>query len=193
MKTGFSRILAVVPLLLLLPVYSCFGQSTDYAKSQIGFRSKQMNVPVEGSFGKFTAQVAWNPARPQTSRTEVTVDLASFDIGLDYVNEEAMGKDWFDVNNFPLAKFASAAVKPVGGGRYEAAGKLSMKGITRDVVVVFGVKPEGAGLVFEGSLPIRRLQFRIGEGQWGDTGTVADEVEIRFRIVTAAAQAPRQK
>jgi polyisoprenoid-binding protein YceI len=193
MKTTFSRIFPAVPLLLLLPACCCFGQSTDYTQSQIGFRSKQMNVPVDGSFGRFTAQVAWNPAKPQASRAEVTVDLASFDIGLDYVNEEAKGKDWFDVKNFPQAKFASAAVKPVGGGRYEAAGKLSIKGVTRDVVASFGVKPEGAGFVFEGSLPIRRLQFRIGEGPWGDTSTVADEVEIRFRIVSAAAQAPRRK
>ena len=193
MKTTLSRILPAVPLLLLFPVCSCFGQSTDYERSQIGFRSKQMNVPVDGNFGKFAAQVGWNPDRPEASRAEVTVDLASFDIGLDYVNEEAKGKDWFDVKNFPQAKFASAAVKPVGGGRYEAAGKLSIKGVTRDVVASFGVRPEGAGFVFEGSLPIRRLQFRIGEGLWGDTSTVADEVEIRFRIVSAAAQAPRRK
>jgi polyisoprenoid-binding protein YceI len=188
----FSRILAAVPLLLLLPVDSCFGQATDYDQSTVGFRSKQMNVPVEGSFGRFTAQVAWNPARPQASRADVTVDLASFDIGLDYVNEEAKGKDWFDVKSFPQAKFASATVKPVGGGRYEATGKLSIKGVTRDVVASFGVKPAGAGFVFEGSLPIRRLQFRVGEGPWGDTSTVADEVEIRFRIVSAAVGPSRR-
>ena len=180
---AFNRILAVISM-LLLPFESGFGQVTDYGKSQVGFRSKQMNVPVEGSFAKFTAQVAWNAAKPEASRAEVAVDLSSFDIGLDYVNEEAKGKDWFDVKSFPQAKFASTAVKAVGGGRYEAAGKLTIKGVARDVVASFGVKPEGAGLVFEGSLPIRRLQFRVGEGPWGDTSTVADEVEIRFRIVS---------
>ena len=184
--------LRAASLVLLLWAASCFGDITDYTKSQISFRSKQMNVPVEGAFGKFTAQVAWNAAKPDASRADVTVDIASFDIGLDYVNEEAKGKDWFDQKNFPQAKFASTAVKDLGGGRFEAAGKLSIKGFTRDVVATFGVKPEGAGFVFEGSLPIKRLQFRVGEGQWGDTGTVADEVDIKFRIATAAAPAPRR-
>ena len=189
MTKALRVVLTLVLPLLLWAADSCFGQSINYAKSQISFRSKQMNVPVEGSFGKFTAQLTWNPAKPQASRAEVTVDLSSFDIGLDYVNEEGKGKDWFDVKNFPQAKFSSTALKSIGGGRYVAAGRLSIKGVARDVVASFGVKPDGAGFVFEGTLPIKRLQFRVGEGQWGDTGTVADDVEIRFRIVSAAAAA----
>ena len=35
----------------------------------------------------------------------------------------------------------------------------------------------------EGQFPLRRLQFRIGDGPWSDTETVADEVTVRFRFV----------
>ena len=46
-------------------------------------------------------------------------------------------------------------------------------------------RAEGGQQVFEGVLPIKRLAFNIGEGAWKDTSTVADDVQIRFRIVTA--------
>ena len=35
----------------------------------------------------------------------------------------------------------------------------------------------------EGQFPLRRLQFKIGEGAWSDTETVADEVIVRFKFV----------
>jgi polyisoprenoid-binding protein YceI len=44
------------------------------------------------------------------------------------------------------------------------------------------VKKEGIVHVFEGSLPIRRLYFNIGDGDWKDTSIVADEVVIKFKV-----------
>jgi polyisoprenoid-binding protein YceI len=167
------------------------AQTVDYAKSQITFAAKQMNVPVEGAFKKFTAAIAWDAAKPEASHAELTIDVTSFDLGQDDINDEAKGKDWFDAKNFPQAKFVSTAVKALGGGKYEAAGKLSIKGRTRDVTAPFSFN---AG-VFEGGLTIKRLQFGIGEGAWSDTSTVADEVQVKFKIVTGAAAtaAPKKK
>ena len=65
----------------------------------------------------------------------------------------------------------------------EISGKLTIKGKTIDVSFPMTVKKEGAVQVFEGSLPIRRLIFNIGEGEWKDTSVVADEVVIRFRVL----------
>ena len=61
-------------------------------------------------------------------------------------------------------------------------GKLTIKGKTVDVSFPLNVKKEGDQQVFEGSLPIKRLAFGIGEGEWKDTSIVADEVVIKFRV-----------
>jgi polyisoprenoid-binding protein YceI len=45
------------------------------------------------------------------------------------------------------------------------------------------VKKEGAAQIFEGALPIKRLTYNIGEGDWKDTDMVADEVVIKFHVV----------
>jgi polyisoprenoid-binding protein YceI len=186
----------VLPALALAAAAGAFAataQTVDAAKSRISFVSRQMNVPVEGKFGRFEAQLAWDTARPESSRARLEVDLASIDTGLAEADEEVRTKGWFDVKNHPKAVFVSSGVRPLGGGRYEVSGKMTIKGQTRDVAAPFVVKEQGGATVFEGEFPLRRLQFGIGEGQWADTSVVANEVQVRFRIVTAGAPAPASK
>ena len=157
----------------------------DTDKSAITFVSKQMNVPVEGKFGKFSAQLAFDPAQPSQGRVQVDVDLASIDTGSEEANDEVKSKGWFDVKNYPTARFVSSSVKSLGAGRYEVAGKLTIKGRSKDVTAPFTYKSAGAGGMFEGSLALKRLDYGIGEGAWSDTDTVANEVQIKFRFSAA--------
>jgi polyisoprenoid-binding protein YceI len=156
--------------------------AVDLDKSTITFVSKQMSVPVEGKFGKFSVQLDFDAAKPSEGRVRVELDLASIDTGSDEANDEVKGKGWFDVKNHPAARFVSSAVKSVGASRYEVAGKLTIKGRTKDVVAPFTVKPVGQGAVFDGAFVLKRLDYGIGEGVWSDTDTVADEVQVKFRI-----------
>jgi polyisoprenoid-binding protein YceI len=167
--------------LLLVPALA----QVDAAKSSVIAVSKQMGVPVEGKFRRFSAQVSFDPAKPADGRASIEIDIASFDLGDADFNRETTKKEWFDAAKHPKATFVTTAIKPAGAGKFEAAGKLTIKGITRDVVAPVSFKAEGGQQVFEGVLPIKRLAFNIGEGEWKDTSTVADDVQIRFRIVTA--------
>lgn len=167
--------------LLLAPALA----QIDTANSSVVAVSKQMGVPVEGRFRRFTAEVSFDPAKPAEGRASVEIDTASFDLGAEEFNRETVKPEWFNAAKFPKATFVTSAIRPAGAGSYEAAGRLTIKGITRDVVAPVSFKAEGGRQVFEGVLPIRRLQFNIGEGEWKDTSTIADEVQIRFRIVTA--------
>ena len=155
-------------------------------KSTITFVSKQMNVPVEGKFGRFTVQLAFDAAKPNEGRVQVELDMSSIDTGSEEANDEVKGKGWFDVKNYPTARFVSSTVKTLASGRYELAGKLTIKGRTKDVVAPFTFKPAGQGAVFEGAFVLKRLDYAIGEGVWSDTDTVANEVQVKFRISAVA-------
>jgi polyisoprenoid-binding protein YceI len=76
----------------------------------------------------------------------------------------------------------SSSIKPAGPGKLTVSGKLAIKGKSADVSFPLTVKSAGGKQVFEGALPIRRLAFNIGEGEWQDTSMVADEVVIKFRV-----------
>lgn len=163
--------------------------SVQSGQSRITFVSKQMNVPIDGKFGKFTARISFDPARPEAGRAQIEIDLNSIDAGSDDANDEVKRKGWFDVQKHPTATFVSTGVKALGGGRYEARGKMTVKGRTLDLAAPFSFRQEGNSGQFEGTLTIRRLAFGIGDGLWSDTSIVADEVLIKFRFVVAATPA----
>jgi polyisoprenoid-binding protein YceI len=157
----------------------------DVAHSTITATSKQMNVPVEGKFTKFSAQLAFDPAQPASGSAKVDVDMTSYDLGDETYNDEARGKDWFDTKRFPDATFVSSAIAPAGADKFNVTGKLTIKGKSQTVVVPVTVTTQGAAHVFDGALTIRRSQYDIGLGEWKDTSVVADDVVIKFHFVGA--------
>jgi polyisoprenoid-binding protein YceI len=164
-----------------------FAQPLDLAQSRIGFTLKQLNVPVDGKFKQFNAKVDFDPAKPQTGKADITISTASIDLPTSDANEEARKKDWFNVAQYPTARFISTSIKPLAAGRFQVAGKLTLKGVTRDVSVPFTSKAQNGLTVVEGMLPISRLTFKIGEGEWSDTGTVDETVQIKFRLALKGA------
>lgn len=193
MRSSYSSLIAVAGALLLQMATPAAALTVLYDKSRITCVSRQENVPVEAQFRKFTAQIAFDPARPETGKAQIEIDLDSFDLGFAEYNEDAKGKNWFDVRNFPRAKFVSAGMRALGGGRFEARGPLTIKGKTNEVIAPFTYKEDAGIGVFDGVFAIKRLQYNIGEGVWKDTDTVANEVQIKFRIVVAAAKPTAKK
>ena len=71
-----------------------------------------------------------------------------------------------------------------GGGKYEIAGSLSIKGCAKACVVPVTIRTDAAGnRVAEGKFSLKRLDYRVGEGMWADTDTVANDVIVSVRIV----------
>jgi len=151
-------------------------------RSAIRFVTRQMNVPVEGQFRKFDGAVFFDPVKPGATKAEFTVELASIDLGNEEGETEAKRKLWLDASAFPTAKFSATSVKALGTNRFEAAGGLTIKGITHDVTAQFTVAEANMLRTVEGQFPLKRLQYKVGEGPWSDTDTVADEVTVRFRF-----------
>jgi len=152
------------------------------AQSEMAFTSKQMGVPVEGHFKKFDAQVAFDPAKPETGKIAFTVDIASATLGAPEADAELPKATWFNTAKFPQATFQSSAIKGLGGGKFEISGKLSIKGSVHDVVVPVSLSQNGATTTANGVLTIKRLAYKIGEGEWADTSMVADDVQVKFKL-----------
>jgi polyisoprenoid-binding protein YceI len=164
------------------------AQGIIVAKSEIGFTVTQMGVKFDGRFAKWRGDVVFQPKSLAASKAVLDIDLASIDLASDDSDAEARGPLWFDTARFPTAHFASTAIRDLGGNRYEVAGKLTIKGVTRDCVVPITVATDAAGnRVAEGSFTIRRLDYRIGEGEWADPDTVANDIVVRVRVAIAPA------
>lgn len=151
-------------------------------KSQIVFVSKQMGVPVEGAFGKFTARVAFDPKKPEGGSVALSVDMGSGSLGVPQTDAELPKPDWFDALKFPQADFKSSSIKGLGGGRFEIAGKLTIKGQAQELVVPVTITQGYGQSVASGSFTIQRLAFKVGSGEWTDTSMVANDVQVRFKL-----------
>ena len=167
-----------------LPALDADAQPIDPQRSSIRVTARQMNVPFDGSFRSFTANVKWDEGKPEASKAVVEIDLSSFDLGDPSFNEEARGKSFLDAARIPRAAFTTTGIRTISPGRYEAAGKLAIKGITREVTAPFTVREDGGRRIFDATLPLKRLDYGIGEGEWSDTKTLANETVIQVRLVT---------
>ena len=167
------------------------AQATEYDtvladQSTLAFTVRQMNVPVEGRFKTFTAQLRFDPAKPELAEANLDIDLANIDAGSDEANDEVAGPQWFDTKHYPVAKFVAASVRPLDASRYEIAGELTIKGHTQAVTASASFQTRDNLGVLDGGLVIKRADFRIGEGPWADFSTVANEIPVRFRFLLSA-------
>jgi polyisoprenoid-binding protein YceI len=174
-----------------LPAHAIEFTQLQPAKSSLSFVSKQMNVPVEGQFKSFRGKLAFDPAKPAAARAELDIELASIDAGSKDANDEVASKAWFNTREFPVAKFVAISFKPLGSNRYEVVGRMTIKGRTQDLTAPVTLRQEGGAATFEGSLVLKRADYAIGEGMWADFGTVANEVQIKFRLVAGASPAAK--
>lgn len=177
-----KRILTLPLLLALSAAALAAPLKTDQANSSVTAVFRQMNVPVEGRFHRFTAQVDYDAAKPQAATANVQIDTSTLDVGDEEINKEVGKKEWFHTAQYPRASFVSTAIRPGAAGKLTVDGKLTIKGRTASVSFPLTVKEAGGAYLFEGQLPIRRTAFNVGEGDWLDTTMVADEVVIKFRV-----------
>lgn len=179
MKMHWLPVLA----LIALPAAAQDWQ-VDYGKSRVGFVINQMNVPVEGSFGRYAVKATFDPARPETGAFRVELDIASIDTGSVEGNGEAKRPAWFDTARYPKASFVSKTLRRDAPGIFTVSGELTLKGRTLPLSVPFILTPQrGGGWLASGRAVLKRSQFDIGGGEWADPSVVADDLEARFKIL----------
>ncbi|HEY4067422.1 MAG TPA: YceI family protein [Burkholderiaceae bacterium] len=179
-----STLIPALALLAGLAAPAAFAQQKIVpAQSEIGFTSKQMGVPVDGTFKKFDAQIAFDPKKPESAKIAFAIDLGSATLGSPETEAELMKPEWFGTKLFPQATFQSTSVKASGAGKFDVAGKLTIKGASQDVVVpVTLAQGSGGAATANGTFTIKRLAFKIGDGDWKDTSMVADDVLVKFKL-----------
>ncbi|MEG0922467.1 MAG: YceI family protein [Comamonas sp.] len=183
MKTLFKSTVLATALgaaAFAAPVFA--QQALVPAQSAINFEAKQMGVPIKGHFNKFDAKIAFDAAKPESSKIHFSVDTGSATMGAKETDAELPKAEWFNVAKFPQATFDSTAIKTLGGGKFQVDGTLSIKGNSQKVSLPVSLTQTGTTTTATGTLPLKRLTFKIGDGDWADTSMVADEVNVQFKL-----------
>jgi len=173
------RILLAAAWLAAVPLAQ--SQTVLPQGSEIVFVTRQMGVPVEGRFTQWQAELQFDPKAPAAGKVAFSIDTGSARFGAAETEAEVRKPEWFHVARFPQASFRSGAIRATGPDRYQVSGRLTIKGQSQDIVVPVALD----GATATGSFTIRRLAFRIGDGEWADTSMVADDVQVRFKLQLA--------
>jgi polyisoprenoid-binding protein YceI len=180
---------AVVAAQTALPRY--LGDPT---RSSLGFAFVQAGAESRGSFTRFNTELRYEDKSLATSGLAVTVQIGSIDTKDKERDDALKGADLFDVARFPTATFVANSLARRSDGRLEAVGKLTLRGVTRDLRLPLSlqVAQENGKRVadLKGETTLKRLQFGIGQGDWKSTEWVGDDVKVSYAVRLLGAPAP---
>ena len=176
-----TRVVIIATLYLFSAAAWAMDYRIDAAHSNITATFKQMNVPVDAPFRRFTGRIDYDPEHRAAAKAELQVTTASFDLGDEAYNAEVQKKEWFDSTAIPLATFVASAAQPLRDGRLAVTGTFTLKNKPQTLTVPITVKTNGDSATFDGSFTVSRAAFNIGSAEWKDT--VDDTVTIRLHLL----------
>ncbi|MAD47257.1 MAG: polyisoprenoid-binding protein [Oceanospirillaceae bacterium] len=142
------------------------------------------------SFSDVSGTISYDDDAPAKSSVNVTIPVKTVDTKVEALTEEFLNEaDYFDVAQYPTATFKSTKVTPKGDNKYDVAGDLTIKGVTKSVVFNAVLNKQGEhpmskkpAIGFDASTVIKRTEFNMGKY----APYVSDEVTL---TITTEAQA----
>lgn len=178
------RFILLMPLLLaLLPALAARATewTLDAPASRIGWTAKWNTAPVRGGFERFDAEIAFAPDALDAASIRVGVDIGSIFLEGQDARSTLTNRTWLAAGEHPRALVVSKAFRNLGNGRYEMVADLTIRGVTREIVLPFKLTIEGDTARMEGGLTLDRLTFGIGrEGDFARA--VGPEVDVSIAV-----------
>ena len=162
----------------------------DRSHSEVAFQVRHLLGKVRGRFADFAGTIQFDPADPQASQIDVTIQAASIDTAEAQRDQHLRNADFFDVENIPTLTFKSTSVTPHGNNVYDVVGDLSIHGVTKRVRMpasFLGIARDPWGnekFGFEAELTINRKDYGLLWNAALETGgfLVGDEVKIMLSV-----------
>lgn len=168
----------------------------DPAHTQVWFSVKHMMfATVKGQFPGVAGELTLDGGDPAATRIEVQLDAATIDTRNEQRDAHLRSADFFDVETYPQLTFVSRKVESLGGSKYRVTGDLTIRGVTREVVLDAeetgrGTDPWGQEkLGFTATTSIDRKDFGLTWNQALEAGGVLVSEEVKISIDGQAARA----
>jgi polyisoprenoid-binding protein YceI len=181
-----SLVLALA--LLAAPALGTSAVAADFVQapgSTLVFAGTYQGASFTGRFPGFATTFRFDPRQLAASNLQVSIPLATVVTSNADYDGELRGASFFDAAKFPRATYTATKFRALGGNRYAADGTLTLRGVSKPVVLEFTWSP-GAAPVLSGKATVKRLAFGVGGGDWADTGLIPDSIAISTRVVFKA-------
>ena len=179
--------LALAALLTAAPA-SAAHWNVDAAKSKLGFTVSWSGQPFNATFKSWKANIEFDSADLAHSRADVTIDVASESSDDAESDDGIKGAQGFQAAQFATARFQTTSIAHKSGNDYVAQGKLTLRGVTKQVALPFTLTIAGNGAHMVGSTQVSRMDFGVGQGgDFSKPAPVAYQVTIKVDLVAVKA------
>ena len=161
--------------------------NVDYSKSHIAFSVNWSGQPLRGEFKSWKANIDFDAADVSHARADVTIDAASATTGDGEIDSALQGALGLGTSDFPSARFQTAKIVGKGQNRYEAAGQLTLKAITRSLTLPFTLTFNGDSAHMVGTTHLVRTDFNVGGGEYASEKTVSHDVTVSIDLTATKA------
>jgi cytochrome b561/polyisoprenoid-binding protein YceI len=157
--------------------------------SSLGFATTWSGTAVSGKFGRWNADISFNPDRLAAASVAVTIDVASVSANDGQVSGALSGNDWFDATAHPKATFVAKTITRSGTNRYVANGTLTLRGVSKPLALPFTLTIKDDRATMSGTAKVDRLAFGVGQGEWAATSDVPATVDVTVRVAATRKSA----
>jgi polyisoprenoid-binding protein YceI len=150
--------------------------------NSLTFTFTQLNAASSGQFRKFTTELVYDAQNLAGSSLNVKVDIGSLDTQDDERDSALQGAELLNAAAIPAATYVASSLARTPAGGIEAVGRLTLRGVSKDLRLPLTLKPTATGLEISGQTAIKRLDYGVGQGEWRSTESVGDEVKIQYKV-----------
>ena len=156
----------------------------DPVHTWVGFTVGHFFTPVPGFFGKVKGTIVVDRAQLTNSTAEAVIEVASITTNTSMRDDDLRSANFFAAAQFPTMTFKSKVWKNTGGDSYAVTGDLTIKSVTKEVVLnvtALGFGPGMKGAAISGWEVTTRLDRR-DFGIAADQGLVGNNVEVVIHV-----------
>jgi polyisoprenoid-binding protein YceI len=168
------------------------GAGVKYVQAASGnslsFTFQQLDAASTGQFKTFATTLIYDEKNPAAGSLDVKVTIGSLDTQDGERDEALKSADLFDAAKIPTATYIARSLARNASGGLEAVGKLTLRGVSKDLRLPLTIKPTANGLELSGQTAIKRLDYGVGQGEWKSTESVGDEVKIQYKVALVRAK-----
>jgi polyisoprenoid-binding protein YceI len=171
--------------LLFLTLFSILGGllltnnwKADADKAKITFTVDGPFGEVHGNFSGLTSDFQFDEKDLSKSSITASIDASTVSSGVGLRNTHLRNEEqWLDVAKYPRIHFKSTKIEKTASG-YSASGTLTLKDVSKPIVIPFTFSSSGNSGIFKGGFSIKRLDYKLGK----PGGTVGETIQIHIEV-----------
>jgi polyisoprenoid-binding protein YceI len=171
MKIFFAVLISVA----VLSAWAVAQTIPQFVSGKVEFKIKNMGFNVTGTMGVISIQLKQPSVDAITWGIEGSAEPATISTGINLRDKHLKKADYFDTDNFPAIRLQSTAITSKGKNNYEGKFNLTIKAITKSVIILFTIIKNEKSINIEGEFTINRLDYKLGE----ESSILAEDVKIK--------------